>query len=403
MTRPQKLRKDHRTKQSLERSNKGIVKIEQYQRGRVAMNHTAYAMVTAVLLAAGCVPSAPVITDGAIIDSVPRRAIANSPIQQEATAAILDSMRETNASSGAVVIMDVNTGRVLSLASVVGENAADAEDPQFNRAANNIHELGHVMSIFAVAQAIDGGLITPNTMIETPPSLSIGRFTVRDYRPRDSQMTPADVFLYSSFVGSAQIGQKIGPERQQEFLGSLGLLESNHIEEHYPTQIAAIRPQHWGNISAATISYGFGLTVSPLQLAAGYASLVNGGTRVHPTFGSIPRRGDRIISEETSAFIRDLLRASVVTGTARLADIPGQSIGGATGSSDARLPTGEYSEENWVATFAAVFPIEEPKYVVVTLLEDPVYSAEGEERTTAGWSVAPVTRRIIERINPLLP
>jgi cell division protein FtsI (penicillin-binding protein 3) len=324
-------------------------------------------------------------------------------VQQEATAALLDGMREMNASAGAVVIMDVNTGRVLSLVSVVGEGAADADDPQFNRAANNVHELGPVMRIFAVAQAIDEGLITPETLIETPPSLSIGRFTMRDYRPRDSQMTPSDVFLYSSFVGSAQIGQKIGPERQQEFLGSLGFLDGNHIEELYPTHIAAVRPDRWGDLSAATVAYGFGLTVSPLQLAAGYASLVNGGIRVYPTLGPLPRRGVRIISEETSAYVRDLLRESVVTGTASLADVPGYSVGGVTGSSDARLPTGGYSEENWIATFAAVFPIEEPKYVVVTLLEDPVYSAEGEERKTAGWTVAPVTRRIIERINPLLP
>ena len=366
------------------------------------MRHITYATTLAVFLNAACTPSTPLVSDVGMIDSVPRRSLANSPVHQEATAALLDGMREMNASAGAVVIMDVNTGRVLSMVSVVGVGAADANDPQFNRAANNVHELGPVMRIFAVAQAIDEGLITQETMIETPPSISMAGVTIRDYRPRDSQMTPSDVFGYASFVGSAQVGQKIGSERQQGFLGSLGFLDGNHIEELYPTHITAIRPDRWDDLSAATVAYGFGLTASPLQLAAGYASMVNGGTRVYPTFGPLPRRGERIISPETSTYVLELLRESVVTGTASLADIPGYSVGGATGSADVRLSTGGYSEENWLATFAAVFPIEEPQYVIVTLLEDPVFFAGGKERRTPGWTVVPVTGRIIERVGPLL-
>ncbi|WP_375569950.1 penicillin-binding transpeptidase domain-containing protein [Seohaeicola saemankumensis] len=375
---------------------------EQHGEVNPLMRHILYAATVAVLLGSGCTPTAPLITDVGVIDRVPRRALANSPVQREAAAVLLDGMREMNAAAGAVVIMDVNTGRVLSLVSVVGEGAADAEEPQFNRAANNVHELGAAMRIFAVAQAIDEGLVTPDTMIETPQSLSIGRFAIRDYRPRDSQMTPADIFLNSSFVGSAQIGQKIGPERQQEFLGSLGLLEGNHIEEQYPTDIAAMRPKLWGSLSAATIAYGFGLTVSPLQLAAGYASLVNGGTRVHPTFGPLPRRGERIVSRETSAYVRELLRESVVTGTARLTDAPAYSPGGATGTSEVRMHHGGNSEEKLVTTFVAVFPIEKPRYVLVTLLEDPVLIASGSHKRTAAWTAAPVSAKIMERVGPLL-
>ena len=367
------------------------------------MRYILYAATAVIFFGVGCTSITPQVTDIGIIDRVPRRALANSPVQKEATAALLDGMREMNASAGAVVIMEVNTGRVLGLVSVVGESAADAEDPQFNRAVNNVHELGAAMRIFSVAQAIDEGLISPDTQVETPPSLSIGRFKIRDYHPRDSQMTPADVFIYSSFVGSAQISQKIGPKLQQEFLRSLGFLEGNLIEKQYPTDIPTIRPQSWGNLSAATVAYGFGLTASPLQLAAGYASLVNGGTRVHPTLGPLTRRGDRIISEKTSNYVRDLLRDSVSVRTLELVNVAGYSIGGASGTSDARLPTGRFSKDYLVATFAAVFPINEPKYVVVTLLEDPVFSAMGKDRKTAGWTVAPVTARIIERTNPFLP
>jgi cell division protein FtsI (penicillin-binding protein 3) len=366
------------------------------------MRHITYATTLAVFLSAACNPSTPIVSDVGMIDSVPRRSLANSPVQQEATAALLDGMSEMNASAGAVVIMDVNTGRVLSLVSVVGDDAADAGDPQFNRAANNVHELGRVMTIFAMAQAFEEGLIAEDTKIQTPPALPVGRFVIRDFRPRSSEMTPMEVFSYASHVGAAQIGQKIGPERQQEFLGSLGFFESNRIEELFPTNIAAMRPYRWGDLSAMTVAYGFGLTVSPLQLAAGYASLVNGGTRIYPTFGPLPRRGEQIISQETSAFVRDLLRDAVVTGTASLADVPGYSVGGATAASDVRRPDGAFSSDETLTTFAAVFPIEDPKYIVVTLLEDPVFLADGEERKTPGWTVVPVTGRIIERVGPLL-
>lgn len=366
------------------------------------MKHTVYGLVAAALLAAGCAPIAPVITEVGVIDSVPRLALANSPVQQEATAALLDGMREMNASAGAVVIMDVNTGQVFSLVSIVGQGAADAEDPQFNRAANNVHELGRTMAIFTMAQALDEGLITLETVIDTPPFLPLGGFQIRDFRPRGSTMTSMEVFSNSSNVGTVQIAKKIGPDRQQEFLGSLGFFNRNPIEERYPTNIEPLMPVRWGSLSVATVSYGHGLTVSPLQLAVGYASLVNGGTRVYPTLSFIPKRGDRVVSQETSAYVRELLREGVVTGTSSLADVPGYSVGGASGTSDARLPNGGFTPDETVTTFAAVFPIEEPRYVVVTLLEDPVFSAEGEDRRSAGWTVVPISGKIIERVGPLL-
>lgn len=366
------------------------------------MKHIIYAITLALFLGVACTPTPPLVSDVGMIDSVPRSSLANSPVQQEATAALLDGMREMNASAGAVVILDVDTGRVLSLVSVVGEGAADSGAPQFNRAANNVHELGQVMAIFPIAQAFDEGLITDEDMIETPPFLSLAGFQIRDFRQRSAEMTPAEVFVNASIVGVVQISQEIGAERQEAFLGNLGFLDSNPIEERYPTSTEALRPSRWGELSNATISYGHGLTVSPLQLAVGYASLVNGGTRVYPTLGLLPKRGGRTVSQDTSAYVRELLRGSVVTGTAILADVPEYSIGGATGTSDVRLANGGFAADETVTTFAAVFPIEEPRYVVVALLENPVFSAAGSHSRTAGWTVVPVTADIIERVGPLI-
>jgi len=366
------------------------------------MRHILSATALAVLLGASCSPTAPLQTDVGVIDRVPRRALANSAVQQEATAALLDGMREMNASAGAVVILDVNTGRVLSLVSVVGDGAEDAGNPQFNRAANNVHELGRVMAIFPIAQALDEGLITSETQIDTPSSLRVGRFQVRDSRPRVRQMTPIEVFSYGSNVGTVQIIQKIGPQRQLDFLSRLGFLESNSIEEQYPTNTYPLSPSRWGELSSAVVAYGHGLTVSPLQIASAYASIANGGTRVYPTLNSIPKRGERIISEETSRQLRVFLRDAVVTGTASQANVSGYAVGGAAGTSDLRLPDGRFIDGKFVATFAAVFPIEVPQYVVVTLLEDPAFLINGEYRRSAGWTVVPVAGNIIERVGPLL-
>lgn len=366
------------------------------------MGYKVLNFMFAAIFVIGCSPSDPVYSDIEITDRVPSRALANSPIQQEATAILVEGMRELNASAGGVVILDVNSGQVLSLVSMVNQTRTDLNGPQFNRAVNRVHELGRVMAIFPIAQAIEEGLIVSDSMVETPPFLSMSGFQIRDFRPSRSEMTPEEIFIYSSNVGTAQIAQQIGPTRQRAFLEGLGFLDSNSIEDRYSTDVEPQLPRIWGGLTNAVTAYGHGLTVSPLQVAAGYASLVNGGTRVVPTFTQQSDQGRRVISEETSAYVRTLLREFVVSGTASLADIPGYSVGGASGTADLRLPDGSFWEGHHVATFVAVFPIEDPQYVVVTLLEDAVFLSEGSPRRTAGWTVVPLSGEIIARIGPLL-
>lgn len=378
------------------------IQIEQDLGAKSRMRHFISVMATAVLFSAGCAPSMQYITDTATIDTGLHEALVNSPIQKAATAALGAGMREMDALAGAVVILDANTGQIVSFVSIVGESAKDAKTPKFNRAANNVHELGRVMAIFPIAQAFEEGLITKDTEIDTPQQISVGGVQIRDWDPKSAQMTPAEVFVNGSNVGTAQIAKLIGPGRQKLFLEDLGFLESNPIEQLFPTDVETLRPTKWPITAAATISFGHGLSVSPLQLAAGYACLVNGGMRITPSFAEVPRRGKRVVSEETSDYVRELLRSSVVNGTARFADVPGHPLGGVTGSSDLRLPNGQFSENQFVATFAAIFPYKEPRYVIVTLLEDPGYSVDGEKRKTAGWTVAPVTRKIIEETAPYL-
>lgn len=328
--------------------------------------------------------------------------LASSPVQQTATAALTEGIDQMNASGGSVVILDVKTGQIVALASVGREDGS--EQVPWHRAINNVQEVGGVMAIFAIAQALEEGLITGTTQIETPPSLSVAGFQFRDYRPSADTMTPADIFTYASYVGTAQIGRMIGPERQQQFLDRLGFSEPHPLEELYPTQLDPVRPTHWRELSAMTVAAGHGLSASPLQIATAYASIVNGGTRVYASFQPNNRTDERVISEETSTVVREMLRGAVLTGTASLADVPGYSVGGRSGSSDLRLPSGEFDQERAVVTFVAVFPFDAPRYIVATQLENPVHlSPEGEERRSAGWTVVPVTRSVIERVGSILP
>ena len=358
------------------------------------MKTTSRMRVMASAFTVSMLASSPALPD---VDTA-HASLAASVLQEEATAALIEGIREMDAEGGAVVILDVETGQIMALVSA-GREDGSAQVP-WNRAINNVQEVGYVMSIFALAQALDEGIITRDTQIDTPPTLSVAGFTFRDSQPGDETMTAAQILVGGSYVGRAQIGRMIGAERQQAFLDRLGLLEPHPLEGEYSTEIEPVRSSHWGQLSAMTVAAGFGLSASPLRIAEAYASLVNGGTRVQASFQPSTETGERIISEETSAVLRAMLRDFVVTGTASLADVPGLSVGGRSGTSDLRLASGEFDQERYVATFAAVFPSDAPRYVVVTQLEDPVnVSPEGEERRTAGWTVVPVAGRIIERID----
>jgi cell division protein FtsI (penicillin-binding protein 3) len=187
-------------------------------------------------------------------------------------------------------------------------------------------------------------------------------------------------------------------------LKSLGFFDPTTIEMVEAPTGKPLLPKKWAEISTLTISYGHGLSASPLHLAAGYAAIANGGTRVSPTLLRGPDRlpGERVISPQTSAMARMMLRKVVTDGTASFADVPGYDVGGKTGTADKPKPTGGYYDDKVITTFAAVFPADEPEYVLVVALDEPVETSGTEPRRTAGWTAVPVAAEIIRRTAPLL-
>lgn len=323
-------------------------------------------------------------------------------------------MRLMNAKGAAAVLMDVHSGELISLVSLPDFDPNDrprpltegdpANSPLFNRAVQGVYELGSTFKIFAIAQGIDEKIISRSTMIDITGPLRWGKFKIRDLRNYGKALSVEDVIVKSSNIGTARIAQKIGVERQQEFLRGLGLLDATPVELVEARGAKPLLPPKWSEISTMTISYGHGLSASPLHLAAAYASLLNGGRKISPTLlrqdQTLP--GQRVVSENTSKQAREMLRQVVTRGTASFGEVPGYRVGGKTGTADKPRPQGGYFDEKVIATFASVFPIDDPKYVLVVSLDEPVETSGKKPRRTAGWTAVPVAAEVIRRIAPLL-
>ena len=319
-----------------------------------------------------------------------------------------------NAKAGTAILMDVTTGEVVAMASLPDFDPntrpapltkGDAGDsPLFNRAVQGVYELGSTFKIFTIGQALELGLVNVNTMIETKGPLVWGKYRIRDFHDYGKQLSVMDVIVKSSNIGTAHIAQMIGADRQQQFLKSLGFFDTVPIELVEAPTGRPLLPPKWSEISTMTISYGHGLSASPLHLAAAYATIANGGTKVTPTIlkRTAPVSGERVLSAQTAGILREMLRQVVLRGTATFGEVPGYDVGGKTGTADKPNPKGGYYKDKVIATFASVFPSAAPKYVLVVTLDEPVETSGSEPRRTAGWTAVPVGAEIIRRTAPLL-
>ena len=336
-------------------------------------------------------------------------------VQAAAREVLYGGMKLMNAKGAAAVLMDVKTGEVISMVSLpdfdpnsrplAPVRGLASDSPIFNRAVQGTYELGSTFKVFAVAQALDLGLVNPSTMIQTKSPLVWGKYRIRDFHDYGAELSVTEVIVQSSNIGTARIALQIGAARQKAFLGSLGLLEPTPVELVEAPYVKPLFPSQWSDISTMTISYGHGLSDSPLHLAAAYATILGGGTLVRPTLlkqGAVAP-GPRVISEQTSATMRKLLRAVVTRGTASFGEVPGYAVGGKTGTADKPKETGGgYYKDRVIGTFASVFPAHDPKYVLVVTLDEPSTTITGKEMRTAGWTAVPVAAEMITRIAPLL-
>jgi cell division protein FtsI (penicillin-binding protein 3) len=321
-----------------------------------------------------------------------------------------------NAKGGAAILMDVRTGEVVALAAGPTFDPNDrpnnptSGDPSdsvlFNRAIQGIYELGSTFKIFAAAQAIELGLLTSETLVDANAPMRYGKFTIKEFENHNygPMLSVSDIIAKSSNVGTAHIAMMIGGDRQQAFLKSLGLFDASPLELVEAKGAKPLRPERWPEIVTITAAYGHGVSGSPMNLATAYASIANGGIKVTPTLlkRTEPMRGERVMSEKTAMASVAMLRRVVTEGTASLADVPGYAVAGKTGTADKTKKGGGYYDDKVVNTFAAVFPANDPKYVLVVTLDEPVETSGPKPRRTAGWTAVPIAAEIVRRTAPLL-
>ena len=323
-------------------------------------------------------------------------------------------MRLLNAKGAVAILMEVDTGRIISLASLpdfdpnhrpsLPIEGSAAESPLFNRAIQGVYDLGSTFKIFTVAQALELGLIDPKTKINTKGPIRIGGHKINDYRNNGPELPVWQVITKSSNLGTARIAKMIGPDKQREFLSSLGFTKPTSIEMIEAKGGKPLLPKRWNELETMTVSYGHGISVTPLHLATGYAMLANGGRLVKPTLLEEVKSdlGPRVISKRVADNSLAMLRGVVTGGTASIADVSGYFVGGKTGTADKPSAQGGYDKEKNITSFASIFPIDEPKYVLVIALDEAQDTSGPEPKRTAGWTAVPVSAEIIARVAPLL-
>lgn len=318
------------------------------------------------------------------------------------------AMNSFAAIGAAGVVMDVRTGEVLAMASlpVFDPNAVNRSPNAtwFNRATLGVYELGSTFKAFTTAIALDTGVVTIDKRYDATVPLKVGRFTINDDHPKKRWLTIPEIFIYSSNIGTAQMAVDSGTQTQIDYMRKLGFLEPEKIELAETAQ--PLYPKVWGKIATMTVGYGHGIAVTPLHLASGMAALVNGGVWRPATLlklapGAEPAAGDQVFSPETSRQMRALLRMVVTDGTGRKADAPGYRVGGKTGTAE-KPGVGGYRRKSLISTFAAAFPMDDPRYVVIASIDEPQGNKESYGYATAGWVAAPVIKALVERAGPIL-
>ncbi|HTH97759.1 MAG TPA: penicillin-binding protein 2 [Stellaceae bacterium] len=317
------------------------------------------------------------------------------------------AMDEFQPQGGAGIVMNIKTGEVLAMVSLpdFDPNNMDAAKPTqiFNRATLGVYEMGSVFKLFNTALALDNHKATLMTEFDVTHPIHYAGFTIHDYEPMHHPLSVAEIFMVSSNIGSAKMALESGPAAQKAFLDRLGLLRPATIElpevgiPHYPNP--------WTDLSTMTVAFGHGISVSPMQYAVAAAGLVNHGVMVPATFikpapGTVPK-GIRVATEDTSLQLRKILRLVVTNGTGKMANVPGYMVGGKTGTAEKAGLHG-YQHHLLLSSFLGIFPMNDPQFLVLVMLDEPHGTKKTYGFATAGWNAAPTVQRVIARMGPLV-
>ena len=321
-------------------------------------------------------------------------------VHEELTA----GMDEFHAKAAVGVVLDATSGELRAMVSLpdFDPNHIRPEDDhaRFNRATQGVYEMGSTFKLFTAAMALDGGVVSPNGGYDASEPIQLARHTIRDYHGKARWLSVPEIVMFSSNIGAAKMAQAVGTDEQRKSLERLGLLGRTQIE--LVEAARPIIPSPWREINTMTIGFGHGLAVTPLQLTSAVAAIANGGIYYPPSILPRPRQtqGVRVVSSSTSSELRKLMRLTVAHGTGGRADVEGYRVGGKTGTAE-KAVRGGYHRDALISSFVAVFPIDEPKFVVLVLFDEPRGPENKPRLAGGGWTAAPVAGKIIARLGPL--
>jgi cell division protein FtsI (penicillin-binding protein 3) len=321
---------------------------------------------------------------------------------------LVKAREKFKAIAAAGVVLNVRTGEIVAMVSEPDfdpNNPRQALDPtRINRLTTGVFEMGSTFKAFTVAMALDSGKVTLKSSFDAHNPLHYGKFDIHDFEPMQRSLTVPEIFTYSSNIGAARMAMSMGVDAHKAFLRKMGQLD--RLRTELPEGAEPIVPKRWGELNTITIAFGHGLSVAPLQAVMGIGALMNGGILIPPTFlkrseAEAQALGRRVIKPETSTTMRYLMRLNVEKGTASKADVAGYYIGGKTGTAD-KVVFGRYSKTKVLTDFMAVLPADQPRYVLMIMLDEPKALPETHGFTTSGWNAVPTGGAVVARIAPLL-
>ncbi len=345
------------------------------------------------------------MTDNARMEPV--RLSIDLRVQNILREALVAGKEKYSAIAAGGVVLNIHTGEVMALASIPDYDPNDPTDAlkpdHLNRMTAGTYEMGSTFKAFTVAMGLDSGLVSMRDTFDARKPLYIGGFTINDFHATRRILSVEEVFTHSSNIGSAKMADLVGVDGHKAFLTRLGLL--SRMETELPEVATPNQPSEWKKINSMTIAFGHGVATTPLQTAVAAAALMNGGKLIEPTF--LPRTeaaanaiAKQVVDEETSRNMRYLFRANVLHGSGRQANIRGFDVGGKTGTAE-KVVNGRYDSSVRFNAFLSAFPIDDPQYIVLVVIDEPKAAKEGGG-VTAGSNAAPMVGEIVRRSAALL-
>lgn len=336
------------------------------------------------------------------------------PLTLTVDAGIQDTVREKlkegidkfNALGGTAVVMDVKTSEIIAMVSLPDYDPNDTktitDQAMFNIATKGVYEPGSVLKVFNTAMSLESGKVKVADTFDATQPLKLKYNVIKDYRGENRWLSVPEILIYSSNIGSARMALKVGGNEQRNFLEKIGFFNELNVE--VPEKGQPLVPKRWGESTIATIAYGYGLAVTPLHVVTGFSAVINGGIYHKPTFIKSEKKdeGYRVVSYNTSKAMRELLRNVVTDGSGRRANIAGYEIAGKTGTANKLSENGKYIDKKVRTTFVLGFPISEPKYAMIVMLDEPKPTKETWGFVTSGWNTVPTAKNIVEAIAPQL-